>query len=35
VTDALLESSLVGANAVIRGGFKKFDVGDSSEISFK
>ncbi|HEX5133103.1 MAG TPA: sugar phosphate nucleotidyltransferase [Candidatus Krumholzibacteria bacterium] len=35
VTDAMLESSLVGANAVIRGGFKKFDVGDSSEISFK
>jgi glucose-1-phosphate thymidylyltransferase len=35
VTDALLESSLVGTNAVIRGGFKKLDVGDSSEISFK
>jgi glucose-1-phosphate thymidylyltransferase len=35
VTDALLESSLIGANAVIRGGFKKLDVGDSSEISFK
>ncbi len=35
VTDALLESSLIGTNAVIRGGFKKFDVGDSSEISFK
>ncbi|HET6350394.1 MAG TPA: sugar phosphate nucleotidyltransferase [Candidatus Krumholzibacteria bacterium] len=35
VTDALLESSLIGANAVIRGGFKKLDVGDSSEIDFK
>jgi glucose-1-phosphate thymidylyltransferase len=35
VADALLESSLIGANAVIRGGFKKLDVGDSSEISFK
>ena len=35
VTDALLESSLIGTNAVIRGGFKKLDVGDSSEISFK
>jgi glucose-1-phosphate thymidylyltransferase len=35
VTEATLESSLIGANAVIRGGFKKFDVGDSSEISFK
>lgn len=35
VTEATLESSLIGANAVIRGGFKRFDVGDSSEISFK
>jgi glucose-1-phosphate thymidylyltransferase len=35
VADALLESSLIGAHAVIRGGFKKLDVGDSSEISFK
>jgi len=35
ITDAMLESSLIGANAVIRGGFKKLDVGDSSEISFK
>jgi len=35
VTDAMLESSLIGANAVIRGGFKKLDVGDSSEINFK
>jgi len=35
ITDALLESCLIGANAVIRGGFKKLDVGDSSEISFK
>ena len=34
VTDAALESSLIGAHAVIRGGFKRFDVGDSSEISF-
>ncbi len=35
VTEAMLESSLVGADAVIRGGFKKVDVGDSSEIGFK
>ncbi len=35
VTDATLESSLIGSNAVIRGGFKKLDVGDSSEINFK
>jgi glucose-1-phosphate thymidylyltransferase len=35
VTDAQLESCLIGANASIRGGFKKLDVGDSSDISFK
>jgi glucose-1-phosphate thymidylyltransferase len=35
ITESMLESSLVGNNAVIRGGFKKLDVGDSSEISFK
>lgn len=35
VADTLLESSLIGANAVIRGGFKKLDMGDSSEISIK
>ncbi len=35
VRDSLLESSLVGAKAVIHGGFKKVDVGDSSEITFK
>jgi len=33
VEHSLLESSLVGANAVIRGGFKRVDVGDSSEIT--
>jgi glucose-1-phosphate thymidylyltransferase len=35
VTDTLLENSLLGANAVINGGFQKVDVGDSSEITFK
>ena len=35
VEHSLLEGSLVGANAVIRGGFKQVDVGDSSEITFK
>lgn len=35
VKDTLLESSLVGARAVIQGGFQKVDVGDSSEITFK
>lgn len=35
VSEALLESSLVGENALIKGGFQKVDVGDSSEITFK
>jgi glucose-1-phosphate thymidylyltransferase len=35
VKDTLLEGSLVGAKAVIQGGFQKVDVGDSSEITFK
>jgi glucose-1-phosphate thymidylyltransferase len=35
VKDCLLEASLVGANAVISGGFQQVDVGDSSEIAFK
>jgi len=35
VTDTLLEASLVGAKAVITGGFQQVDVGDSSEITFK
>ena len=32
VKDSLLESSLIGANAVVEGGYKKLDVGDSSEV---
>lgn len=35
VRDSLLESSLVGPNASIRGGYKRVDVGDSSEITIK
>jgi glucose-1-phosphate thymidylyltransferase len=35
VRDAQLESSLVGAKAVVRGGFRRVDIGDSSEIAFK
>jgi glucose-1-phosphate thymidylyltransferase len=34
VEDALLGSSLIGDNAVVRGFFKKLNVGDSSEIDF-
>lgn len=32
VKETMLELSLVGANAVVEGGYKKLDVGDSSEI---
>lgn len=35
VKDSQLESSLVGAKAVVRGGFQRVDIGDSSEIAFK
>jgi len=34
VEEALLDSSLVGDNAVVRGTFKRLNVGDSSEINF-
>jgi glucose-1-phosphate thymidylyltransferase len=34
VEDALLEASLVGDNAVVRGNYKRLNVGDSSEIDF-
>jgi glucose-1-phosphate thymidylyltransferase len=32
VRHTLLEKSIVGANAVVEGGYKRLDVGDSSEI---
>ena len=35
VKGCLLEASLVGAHAVIEGGFQRVDIGDSSEITFK
>jgi glucose-1-phosphate thymidylyltransferase len=35
VKNSLLDSSLIGANVVVEGGFKKLDVGDSSEIIIK
>ena len=34
VVDGLLDSSLIGDNAVVRGTFKRLNVGDSSEIDF-
>jgi glucose-1-phosphate thymidylyltransferase len=35
VKGCLLEASLVGAHAVVEGGFQRVDIGDSSEITFK
>ena len=34
VLNALLEDSIVGSNAVIRGNFKRINIGDSSELEF-
>jgi glucose-1-phosphate thymidylyltransferase len=34
VEDILVESSVVGGNALVRGGFRRVNVGDSSEVSF-
>jgi glucose-1-phosphate thymidylyltransferase len=34
VTDALLEDSIVGSNAVVRGSYKRINIGDSSELEF-
>jgi glucose-1-phosphate thymidylyltransferase len=35
VSDCLLESSIIGSQAVIRGGFQNLNIGDSSEVIFK
>jgi len=34
VSKALLDNSIIGNNAVVRGNFKRVNVGDSSEIDF-
>jgi glucose-1-phosphate thymidylyltransferase len=34
VTDALLHDSIVGSNAVVRGTYKRINIGDSSELEF-
>ena len=34
VEDIMLESSVVGVNAVVRGGCRRVNVGDSSEVDF-
>ena len=34
VADALLQDSIVGSNAVVRGTYKRINIGDSSELEF-
>ena len=35
VEEVLLEGSVVGENAVVTGGFRRVNVGDSSEVHFR
>jgi glucose-1-phosphate thymidylyltransferase len=34
IEDIMLESSVIGENAVVRGGWRRLNVGDSSEVDF-
>jgi glucose-1-phosphate thymidylyltransferase len=34
VTDILLDGSVVGENAVVRGSYQRLNVGDSSEVEY-
>jgi glucose-1-phosphate thymidylyltransferase len=34
VVNTLLEESLIGTNAVVRGNYKRINIGDSSELEF-
>lgn len=34
VSDALLEDSIVGSNAIVKGSYKRINIGDSSELEF-
>jgi len=34
VRDILLDSSVVGENAVVRGAYQRLNVGDSSEVEY-
>jgi glucose-1-phosphate thymidylyltransferase len=34
VENALLEDSIIGSNAFIKGGFKRINIGDSSELEY-
>jgi glucose-1-phosphate thymidylyltransferase len=34
VTNALIEDSIIGSNAVVKGNYKRINIGDSSELQF-
>ncbi len=34
VQSALLEESIIGSNAIVKGGYKRINIGDSSELEF-
>ena len=34
VVNALIDESIIGNNAVVRGNFKRINIGDSSELEF-
>lgn len=34
VSEALLEDSIVGSNSIVRGSYKRINIGDSSELEF-
>ncbi|CUT02519.1 hypothetical protein JGI24_01138, partial [Candidatus Kryptobacter tengchongensis] len=34
IQNALLESSIVGSGAVVKGDYKRVNIGDSSEVEF-
>jgi glucose-1-phosphate thymidylyltransferase len=34
VASALLEDSIIGSNALVKGGFKRINIGDSSELEY-
>jgi glucose-1-phosphate thymidylyltransferase len=34
VQSALLEESIIGSNATVKGGYKRINIGDSSELEF-
>ena len=34
VLNSLIEDSIIGSNAVVRGNYKRINIGDSSELEF-